>query len=248
MNQSRESRAELLANLHLIKLFVYYTLRYERAIQRSGALSKLEAACIETSFAEMRAEGYADDGLFPTMGEFFLPLTISERELRSPRRTVSSEAREARIQPLTERVDRLERLLAETTMHRSDVAEQVTKMNQRIEQEHAAYMNERSQVDTAITSRQRATALQEIDRRWQIKRQELEQQLLTLKRALDRWVSCTDDYEKQIDTHNTTISNIRTELLQPVRPVDKGLVKPARGFIMYGPPGTHCFPHAHFSR
>ena len=85
--------AELLANLHLIKLFVYYTLRYEQVIQRSGALSKLEAACIETSFAEMRAEGYADDGLFSTMGEFFLPLTISERELKSPRTTVSRQAR-----------------------------------------------------------------------------------------------------------------------------------------------------------
>ena len=204
---------------------------------------------------------------------------------------------------LNETVNRLERLLAETTMHRLNVDEQVTTMNRRIAQEHAAYMSERSQVDTAITSgepsdmntwkekmsndnnveklrdpprgfsifsifsillsflifvirrfqrkpreheRKRAEQLQEIGRRWQVNRQELEQQLLRLKRTSNQSVSCTADYEKQIDTHNTTISNIRTELSQPQQPVDKGLVKPARGFIMYGPPGTYCFSYAHF--
>ena len=49
------------------------------------------------------------------------------------------------------------------------------------------------------------------------------------------------DLEKQIDEHNIQINNIRTELNQPQRPVDQGLVKPSRGFIMYGPPGMRLF-------
>jgi hypothetical protein len=245
-NLPRESRSELLANLHLIKLFIYHTLRFERALQYYGALSKLEAACIDASFNEMRDEGYADDGLFSTMGEFFLPLTISEQELRMVRSSASTQARRGHLRDLTTEVDRLEALLAEATMHRWDIDEKITDLNRAMEQAHVVYLNDRSQVNTAATSREQAEELQKIDRQSQDTRKQFRQQLLSLKITLDRWINRIADYEKQIDEHNTRINNIQMELSQPQRAVDKGLVKPARGFIMYGPPGMK-FLYLNFS-
>lgn len=43
---------------------------------------------------------------------------------------------------------------------------------------------------------------------------------------------------KLLDELENEKANIQVELTQPQRPVDKGLIKPARGFIMYGPPGA----------
>ncbi|CAF3710688.1 unnamed protein product [Rotaria sordida] len=237
-NLPKESRSEHLANLHLIKLFIYHTLRFERALQSYGALSKLEPACIDASFAEMRDEGYADDGLFSTMGEFFLPLTISEQELRMSRSIASSQVRRDQLKDHTKEVRRLEKLLNEATMHRWDVDEKITELNRTIEQAYVLYLNERLQMNTTNTSREQAEELQQIDRQWQYNRTQLEEKLLPLKNTLDQWISRATEYEKQIDEHNAQINNIQTELNQPQRPVDKGLVKPARGFIMYGPPGT----------
>jgi len=221
----------------LIKLFIYHTLRFERALQNYGALSKLEAACINASFNEMRDEGYADDGLFSTMGEFFLPLTISEQELQKARSSASSQAQGDELQGRIAEVQRLEASSAEATMHRWDIDEKITNLNRTMEQAHVVYLNDRSQVNTAATSREQAEKLQQIDRQSQLTRKQYTQQLLSLKRALDLWINRIADYEKQIDEHNTRINNIQTELNQPQRAVDKGLVKPARGFIMYGPPG-----------
>ncbi len=221
----------------MIKLFIYHTLRFERALQYYGALSKLEAACIDASFNEMRDEGYADDGLFSTMGEFFLPLTISEQELRMVRSSASSQARRDQMQDLITEVDRLEALLAEATMHRWDIDEKITDLNRTMEQAHVVYLKDRSQVNIAAKSREQAEELQRIDQQSHYARQQFREQLRSLKSALDLWINRIADYEKQIDEHNTRINNIQTELRQPQRAVDKGLVKPARGFIMYGPPG-----------
>ncbi|CAF3180976.1 unnamed protein product [Rotaria sp. Silwood2] len=236
-NLPRESRSELLANLHLIKLFIYHTLRFERALQKYGALSKLEPVCIDASFTEMRDEGFADDGLFSTMGEFFLPLTISEQELRLTRSNVSSQVRQDQLNDHINEVRRLEKLLNEATMHRWDIDEKITDLNRTIEQAYVLYLNERLQMNTANTSREQAEELQQIERQWQYNRTQFEKKLLPLKNTLDQWISHATDYEKQIDEHNTQINNIQTELSQPQLPVDKGLIKPARGFIMYGPPG-----------
>ncbi|CAF3715074.1 unnamed protein product [Rotaria sp. Silwood1] len=107
-----------------------------------------------------------------------------------------------------------------------------------MERAYIVYINDRLGVNEAITSREHAKELQQIDQQWEHNRTELEEQLLPLKRELDQWINRIADYEKQIDEYETQINNIQTELSQPQCPVDKGLVKPARGFIMYGPPGT----------
>jgi len=197
----------------------------------------LEAACIDASFAEMLEEGYADDGLFSKMGEFFLPLTISEQELRKTRATASSQVRRDQLEDFTKEVCRLEKLSREATMHRWDVDEKITDLNKTMDQAYIVYINDRSHVSKTLTSREQAKELQQIDREWQNNRKQFKEQLLEYKNKLEQWMNRITDYDKQIDELNTQINNIQTELSQPQRPVNQGLVKPARGFIMYGPPG-----------
>jgi uncharacterized protein (UPF0335 family) len=224
----------------LIKLFIFHTLRFERALQHYGALPKLEAACIDASFAEMRAEGYADDGLFSTMGEFFLPLTISEEELRKTRATASSQVRQAQLEDFIKEVRRLEKLSDEMTRHRWDVDEEIIDLNRTMDQAYIMHINDRSQISTALKPREQAEELQRLHREWNFNRKQFEKQLHEYKTKLEQYISRIADYDKQIDELNTRINNIQTELSQPQRPVDKGLVKPARGFIMYGPPGMEA--------
>lgn len=245
-NSSKESRSELLADLHLIKLFIHYTLRFERALENYVIPAKLEAKCINASFSEMEQEGYADDGLFTTMADFFLPLTISEEELQRTRTTPTRQVRQAQHGDLVERVKHLDILLAEAIQYRWDVDEKMTDLHKTKEQVFIAHSNERSQIDPTLSIRAQAEKLQELDRQWQQNRKELDQQLVELKREEDKWLGEIAGYEKEIDELKRQIQNIETELSQPQRPMDKGLVKPARGFIMYGPPGT-IFSFSKFS-
>ena len=238
-NRAKESRSEILANLHLIKLFIHHTLRFERALQFHGALPKLEANCIEASFAEMQQEGYADDGLFPKMGEFFLPLTISEEELKKTRATVSNQVRQNRLEDLMKQVRCLENSWDDATKHRWDVDEKIKDLNERMKQVSFRNTYDPSQVDTTSKPHDQLERLKSIDREWHENRKQYETKLLKLRNVLDQWSTRITDYEKQIDELNRQINNIKAESSQPPLPVDKGLVKPARGFIMYGPPGMN---------
>lgn len=197
----------------------------------------MEAACIDASFAEMGEEGYADDGLFPKMGEFFLPLTISEQELRKTRASAIGQARQDQLKDFIAEFDRLRPLLTKATMHRWDIDEKITDLNETMDEAYNVYTNDRLQVSTTLTAREQAEELQQIDQQWEYNRKQFEKQSLEYKNAMQQWISRIADYDRQIDELNTQINNIQTELSQPPRPVDKGLVKPARGFIMYGPPG-----------
>ncbi|CAF1102388.1 unnamed protein product, partial [Didymodactylos carnosus] len=240
-NESHKgSRSELYANLHLIKLFIYYTLRFERAFQNHSSLPKIESACIDASFSEMREGGFADDGLFSTMGEFFLPLTISEEELRMLRSNIRTQARIEKIEALGKKLHLLEQQRINVIGRRWDVDEDINNLNRKIETMRLAYLEKRSQVQagTSIIPYARAKKLQKVEQQWQLDRSQLEKQLFEYKQTVDKLINDIDTCEKQIDELKTQVNNIQAELRQPQLPVDKGLVKPARGFIMYGPPGT----------
>ncbi|CAF1390520.1 unnamed protein product [Adineta steineri] len=233
-----ECHSELFASLHLIKLFIYYTLRFERALQNNSSLPKLEAACIDASFSEMRKEGYADDGLFSTMGEFFLPLTISEQELRMKRSHTHKKVKVGKLEELGRELHRLEHLWTNATSSRWEVDDNINELHHTMNEMYTGHIAERARLSTASTSREQAKELQQLDRQWQDASSQFEQQMLVYKQAVDKWINDIAGYEKQIEELKAQIRNIQTELKQPEFPVDKGLVKPARGFIMYGPPGT----------
>lgn len=217
---------------------MHHTLRFERAVQDHGALPKLEKDCIKLSFAEMRKEGYADDGLFPKMEDFFLPLTIAEEELTMTRSNGNKFARQNQLKELEKEVNRVRRLLNEATMHRWDADEKMADLNKEKDQTFKTYLKERSQVHAKSTAQEQARKLQHIDREWEENRQNFEARLLSLNDTLNQSMSRISEYEKQLDEYTNKISNIRNGLNQPAKPIDKGLVKPARGFIMYGPPGN----------
>ena len=73
------THCELLAKLHMIKLYIIRQLEYENGIKD---IPQLERECVEGAFDEMRHEGYEDDGLFDDMKLFFQPPTITNEELK----------------------------------------------------------------------------------------------------------------------------------------------------------------------
>ena len=80
--KSTPSLAELYADLHLIKLYFCHTLREHPAVKKIANLAKVDMKCLTIAFQEIESEIFNDDNLFEKMKEFFLPLTISEEELR----------------------------------------------------------------------------------------------------------------------------------------------------------------------
>ncbi|CAF1636763.1 unnamed protein product, partial [Adineta steineri] len=81
------SKAEIRANLHMIKLYFNRQLEDTDGIE---IVPRLEAYCVDTAFQEMREEGYEDDGLFDEMKLFFQPLTVTEKELIINKNTLST--------------------------------------------------------------------------------------------------------------------------------------------------------------
>ncbi|CAF0787182.1 unnamed protein product [Adineta ricciae] len=234
----RGSRSELLASLHLIKLFIYHTLRFERVFSNHSSLPKIEADCIDASFDEMREEGYADDGLFSPMGEFFLPLTITEEELRMSRSHGGNQAKEAKIKELDNKIRGLEEQWLDAKKNVLDFNERINDLNRTMEALRVSYTEERSQIDTNSTSRVRARKLHDVDQQWRYDQNNIEKQINEHRQKMNKWINAMTTHEKQVDDLKTEKRNVEAELKKPQLPVDKGLVKPARGFIMYGPPGT----------
>ena len=78
---------------------MWYKFLDHRSVKRYGTLAKLELKCLHAALDEMIAEGYPDDGLFPKIEQFFLSLTISEKELHFER-TSNQRIRHVRVTPI----------------------------------------------------------------------------------------------------------------------------------------------------
>jgi hypothetical protein len=240
----------------LIKLFIRYTLRFEQALKCCGALPKLEAACIGASFTEIGKEGYADDGLFSTMGEFFLPLTISEQEINQIRTTITDEALQIELERCTTYVENMKTSRGKTIACRQNQEKELDLLQQKMDQLDSAYVNNQSQVTAELDackqtkgirvtnflkSRKLANELRRLEREWRSHQEKIKVNIFQCRAQIIQYTANVDDCDRQIDQVNIRIKNFQTELSQPKRPIDKGLVKPARGFIMYGPPGITSF-------
>lgn len=242
VDEQSYSRSELLANLHLIKLFICYTLREERALRRRGALPKLEAACLKKVFNEMREEGFADDGLFPKMEAFFLPLTISEQEL-----CINRELDKQKHQTLTKHCEQLHVNINKINADYDDqnrvywtYDEMITMLKADLNNARESYFQKRSKV-TAKTSdgqqKQQAHALQKLNQEWHQREGELTRKINEKEKLKNDLEKVINKLKKEIDEIEARLENITIELTIPPKYVDKQLIKPARGLIMYGPPG-----------
>ncbi|CAF4671549.1 unnamed protein product, partial [Rotaria sp. Silwood2] len=232
--------SELFANLHLIKLFIWHKLRDQPAVQRHGALAKLEMKCLNVAFEEMRSEGFVDDGLFPKIREFFLPLTISEQELHV-KRSSNQTARLTRCKQLRKQIELYTTKLDEL----NDADQKCNEETLRMEQLIKDHEDKHSQVLTTWKSKKnnkkQQKQLEALHRIYQdcLKRQDnflkqrhkLKQEKETIQKTINEW-------QNKIEGTKERLQTIEIELNTPHKPVQKQLVKPPRGLIMYGPPGT----------
>ncbi|CAF4362506.1 unnamed protein product, partial [Rotaria sp. Silwood2] len=234
------SCSEILANLHLIKLLIWHTLRDEEIIRSHGALPRVEAKCLDIAFEEMRAEGFADDGLFPKIKEFFLPLTISDHELHLKRQSSIDEH-------LTH-LKRRDQLCADVQQHVGKLAEEmeryqelddaILRLKKRIEVGETVYTNARRTLISSDNCQQqyRAEALHRLHDRWQIDQLNLYEKLQDAIFRKDISEKEKNNLEKQIEEYKARLNTMELELTTPQQYTDKHLIKPHRGLILYGPP------------
>ncbi len=257
---SSTSDSEIYANLHLIKLYVWHTLRYHPAVKRFGNLAKLEIKCLDAAFKEMQAEGFADDGLFSKMKEFFLPLTISQQELHSHWSLNGHVQRTwlARRDELSVNLEQLSTVLEKEAKVYLKYNDEVNEVEQRIKEEERNHSNiiatwnskKNNTKQTgginrlfSLTRKPKKQSKEEIEavRRLYEESEErksiLLQKLNKLQEKKDDIKTKNKNIETEIEEKKSRLNMIETKLNTPQQPVDNQLVKPPRGLILYGPPG-----------
>ena len=201
---------------------------------------------MEVAFDEMRQEGFADDGLFDRMREFFLPLTISEQELRLER-GVDVDKRQSLLKDRDLLLKDISQLTYNTSEQKSifwTYADKIDTLQKNLDLKKMNYSRSRStthpSADGGQRQQQQAQSLQLLDRQWRQectgfmeKIRETEKLKVDIEKVIGR-------YEEQLDKNQARLQNIEEELRKPRKHVEKQLVKPARGLIMYGPPGKFC--------
>ena len=260
LDNATSSTSELDANLHLIKLYVWYILRNHPMMRRFGALAKLERGCLDKAFEEMRSEGFAEDGLFSRMQEFFLPLTISKQELDSHWSSNGDVQRAwtARRDQLIQALHQLKITRSSATKNLQRCDTEIEAVKQKIEREKAQQSSIRERLKPMETTKKWAGVVNRIlsksnrskkiskeeSQALHVSYQESEKHKSKLLRELEQSKEkqydiqeTTCDMENQIEETQARLSMIETKLNTPQAPVDDQLVKPPRGLVLYGPPG-----------
>jgi hypothetical protein len=201
-----------LANLHQIRLYFHYILEEQYAAANVPVPSKVDFRCVNLSFQEMRQDGFADDGLFDRMKKFFLPLTTTEQDLNV------SDARWATIS---------KKRIAEKNgleIERFNIIRERERVEDR-------YYN----LDEFITDTTREINKSENNNR---ERLAFERQISEYRRERDKLEPQRNDLRSRLDKIDDMLANIEQALNREKQNTGaRDLIKPNRGFIMYGPPG-----------
>jgi cell division protein FtsB len=170
----------------------------------------------------MRNEGFADDGLFDQMKPFFLPLTMVEQDIEVTDRQwnqLETDLTNKRTSLRTEKAKLEDEMatLGEEYYQLDDKLVQL-KANARF-QTTADLINSRDNQDSSDSS-------------------SLQQQMVSYRSKMDILQPRRNQLRTKWNQLNDLISNIETAL-RSRKPTssDYDLIKPNRGFIMYGPPG-----------
>lgn len=218
---------------------MWHKLRDQPAVQRYGALAKLEMKCLDTAFEEMKSEGFADDGLFPKIKEFFLSLTISERELHMERSSnmLVRGVRLTRCKELGEYIKLCTRKLEKQTNTSQKCTEQICQIEQKIKSHEDESSQAMATWRSKKNSKKQQEALHQLYQDCHRRQFNYLQELNGLKQDKDVMKKIMDDLVNEISKTEKRLETIETELNTPHQPVNEQLVKPPRGLIMYGPPG-----------
>jgi hypothetical protein len=226
------SKAEIRANLHMIKLYFIRQLEDEHDIE---TIPRLEAYCVETAFEEMRQEGYEDDGLFDEMKLFFQPLTVTEKELVI-NRTVLSKLEQ-------EEMKERDRLTTEITTFKEQFtkkdAEKNTLFNE-IEDMKADCIKKFDEYQSALEEEENQSIdkQNELGNKWSADDDEQKEKIFSKSKSL---TECEEQLQTIVNgrVHDEKLLEIiKNNLASDKTTIDRRLVKPHRGFIMYGPPGN----------
>ncbi|CAF4212925.1 unnamed protein product [Rotaria sp. Silwood2] len=233
--RKNESESEILAKIHMIKLYFSHALQNEEGIVR---LSKLDARCVTKAFEEMRQD-YEDDGLFDEMIQFFLPLTVTDHELvldaneihlntEEKRRTQNQYERE--IQTLI----RENGSIVEDIESRKTILGQIKEERQRLFEELESDLKEIKM--TRLTSYAREK--NDLEKKWSRKDTIQSDRSKEIKKKIEQMEILHKANEALIKDKRNLLNTIIDDLNNQQTHIDNKLVKPHRGFIMYGPPGT----------
>ncbi|CAF3338260.1 unnamed protein product, partial [Rotaria sp. Silwood2] len=244
VDKTSYSQSEILAKLHLIKLFFWHILRDEDVIQRQGFLPQLDPRCLDKGFEEIHAEGFADDGLFPKIRDFFLPLTISECELHieRPQRERLRQTRLAKRDRLLEDLKQHQNALNEKLDVYWRLDDIVLHLEKRLANEKTQYIQVSTKLISSKTSgraqQEQAKEFRQLHEKWKTTQTQLRRQLHEIKNRKNDADKVVNDLKKIIDDTKALVTVIENELVASSKHIDKQLIKPPRGLIMYGPPGT----------
>ncbi|CAF3762706.1 unnamed protein product [Rotaria sp. Silwood1] len=223
------SKAELRANLHMIKLYFVRQLEGQDGIP---TLPRLEKFCVETAFDEMRAEGFEDDGLFGEMQLFFQPLTITENELCiNPSLRANMRRKELEEQQkLQSNIDESNETLAAEKARLKTANEEYEKLKKQRDEEVAVDSNKPPPANLQEKTKRNMEWAKKDDT-WRKVRAACKKEIKEFEDKIKRIETSIANSETSLDEVKKTLANDKTK-------IDQRLVKPHRGFIMYGPPGT----------
>jgi len=230
METTPYSKAEIRANLHMIKLFFHRQLEDIEGIQ---TIPRLDSYCVKQAFNEMRQEGYEDDGLFDQMELFFQPLTVTDKELVIDENDLSNlddddvkkkKCLDAEINDFKERFEIINK-------QRIQLIEDIEKIkNQRREN----YDNNKKELENKSNEQRN-----QLDRNWSKEEDRLKAEMNSKEEYLKKLEEQLQDIESKRMSSEQLLEIIRKNLLSTGKIIDRGLVRPHRGFIMYGPPGEN---------
>ncbi|CAF1398490.1 unnamed protein product [Adineta steineri] len=213
------SKSQLIAYLHQIKLYFHYILSEQFAQAGIPQPAKINHQCVDLAFDEMRTEGFADDGLFDQMKSFFLPLTMTKKDINATDKQYSQKERE-----LEEKLISLRSAREKLDIKLAEIGKTYYRLSDEIE-----HMKSISPANLT-NSRNNQNDWEPVP---------IRQQLDDLRNRMNELQSRRSDYLTQWQKENDAINNIQNALEnQKHQNNDIDLIKPNRGFIMYGPPGT----------
>lgn len=219
----------------MIKLYFIRQLEDQDGIP---TFPRLDKYCVEEAFKEMRKEGYEDDGLFHEMELFFQPLTVTEDEL-AINSALLTDIRSKELQKQTELNKKIEDFKIELEGKKPELEAQSKKF-----EELKIQRKEEVEVESKKPRPKNSQEQLIRDREWEEKHDAWNE----IKVTYTKKIKDLDNRIKQIETSiaecETSLMEVEENLKNNKTKIDQKLVKPDRGFIMYGPPGNEklcCF-------
>jgi predicted nucleic acid-binding Zn-ribbon protein len=229
-------------------------------VQLRSTLTTIEPKCLDAAFKEMQAEGFADDGLFQRIKEFFFTFTISDHDLDSQWSLNGhvQQAWSARYDQLRVNVEQLKKDFQSETKTYQKCLNKISEIQENIKDEEANHEDIRVKLQPPKSTKGVVKNLQrmlsvtskstkqtkEDTRKLYLLLQESKQKQSALNKELDqamtskfRILQFTTDCEKQIEEKTAHMQMIKNKLDTCHEPINKQLVKSPRGLILYGPPG-----------